>query len=495
MMKKLISFCLCTCLVNAALAQVTPTASSKPAKAPAGISAIKTAELKEDLFVLASDSMRGKRAGTLDELKAAAWVAAQARKAGLEPAGDNGSYFQFFPLEREKVSEESNIKINGKDLKLWQEAWVRRPQPFSVNAPVVWLNSLADTTKNVEGKVVAMKLLPPDKLPAEGMSLWVYRYAHSALRQQADQLKNAGAEAVVLVADSIAESKIGFFGHGLEEGTYNLQNSRRGSTEKETPLVLVGSQFEDELKKPNATFDAEVGVNKYIFPSANVVAKAPGSDPRLKNEYVLFSGHHDHDGIGVAVDGDSIWNGADDNASVSVAMLAIGRAWKKDPPKRSALFVWHGAEERGLFGSRYFVQNPTVKKENIVAVLNGDMIGRNEPGKAALLGSIEPHRNSEELVAMAHAANEELTKFEVDTSWDEADHPENWYYRSDHLPYAQAGIPAIFFTTLLHPDYHTPEDEAERIDMDKLTKMTKWMYGTGVKAANSPTAPALDGAE
>lgn len=481
-MKSIITFFLCALIVSSAVAQISP----------AGLSAIKTNELKRDLFTLASDSMRGKRAGTLDELKAAAWMAEQARKAGLEPAGDNGSYFQFFPLEREKVSEESEIKINGKALKMWEQAWVRRPQPFTVSAPVVWFNSLADTTKNVKGKVVAMNLLPPDKLPAEGMSLWVYRYALSALRQQAERLKNTGAEAVVLVADSIAESNIGFFGHGLEEGTYNLQNSRRGGNGNDIPLVLVGSQFQKELEKPNANFSAEIDVNKYIFPSANVVAKAPGSDPKLKNEYVVFSGHHDHDGVGVAVDGDSIWNGADDNASVSVALLAIGRAWKKAPPKRSALFVWHGAEERGLFGSRYFVEHPTVKKENIVAVLNGDMIGRNEPGKAALLGSVAPHRNSQELVNMAYAANEELTKFEIDTSWDEADHPENWYFRSDHLPYAQAGIPAIFFTTLLHPDYHTPADEAEKIDLEKLTKMTQWMYGTGFKIANSARAPALD---
>ena len=491
-MKKLYSFCLCAFFISSISGQVTPPKNPAAAKAPSGLSAIKTADLKKDLFTLASDSMRGKRAGTLDELKAAAWMAEQARKAGLEPAGDNGSYFQFFPLEREKVSEESKIKINGKDLKLWQEAWVRRPQPFSVKAPVVWFNSLSDTTQNVKGKVVAMNLLPPAKLPAEGMSLWVYRYALSSLRQQAEQLKNTGVQAIVLVADSIAESKIGFFGHGLEEGTYNLQSNRRGGSGNDIPLVLVGSQFEQELKKPAATFEGQVEVNTYIFPSANVVAKAPGTDQKLKNKYVLFSGHHDHDGVGVPVDGDSIWNGADDNASVSVALLAIGRAWKQNPPKRSALFVWHGAEERGLFGSRYYVQHPTVKKENIVAVLNGDMIGRNEPGKAALLGSIAPHKNSQELVDMAYAANEELTGFEIDTSWDEADHPENWYFRSDHLPYAQAGIPAIFFTTLLHPDYHTPEDEAEKIDLEKLTKMTKWMYGTGLRIANSPKAPALE---
>ncbi len=236
-------------------------------------------------------------------------------------------------------------------------------------------------------------------------------------------------------------------------------------------------------------------VNKFTYPSANVIAKVPGRDPELKDEYVIFSGHHDHDGVGNPVKGDSIWNGADDNASVSVALLAIGRAWKKKPGKRGALFIWHGAEERGLMGSKYFVENLTIPKKNMVAVLNGDMIGRNESGNAALLGSISPHKNSTQLVEMAMSANSELTKFNVDTSWDNENHPEFWYFRSDHLPYARADVPAIFFTTLLHPDYHTPKDEADRIDLDKLTKMTKWMYFTGWKVSEKDKKLSLDEAQ
>jgi len=222
------------------------------------------------------------------------------------------------------------------------------------------------------------------------------------------------------------------------------------------------------------------------------VAKVPGTDANLKKEYVLFSGHHDHDGVGSPVNGDSIWNGADDNASVSVALLAIGRAFVKQPAKRSALFVWHGAEERGLLGSRWYVQHPTVQKENIVAVLNGDMIGRNNSDSAALLGVTKPHRNSMDLVNAAYTANQQTGRFKIDTTWDNVMHPEFWYFRSDHLPYAQGGIPAIFFTTLLHRDYHTPKDERDRIDYAKLTKMTDWMYVTGWIIANGAKRPALD---
>jgi Zn-dependent M28 family amino/carboxypeptidase len=218
----------------------------------------------------------------------------------------------------------------------------------------------------------------------------------------------------------------------------------------------------------------------------------PGTDPALRGEYVLFSSHQDHDGVRYSVAGDSIWNGADDNASTSVALLAIARAWVKQPSKRSALFIFHGAEERGLLGSRYHVAHPVVPLDSIVAVLNGDMIGRNDPDTAALLGSQPPHRNSAALVEMAIEANQATSKFVIDSSWDRPSHPEGWYFRSDHVPYAERGVPALFFSTNLHSDYHTPRDEPERIDYEKLTRMTRWMYMTGWIAANAAERPAVD---
>jgi Zn-dependent M28 family amino/carboxypeptidase len=128
----------------------------------------------------------------------------------------------------------------------------------------------------------------------------------------------------------------------------------------------------------------------------------------------------------------------------------------------------------------------------LVAVLNGDMIGRNHPDSAALLGAVPPHRNSAQLVAMARAANAAVGHFAIDTTWDDPVHPEFWYFRSDHLPYARVGIPAIFFSTMLHPEYHTPQDEASRIDYSKLTRMAQWMYATGWAVANAPERPAVD---
>lgn len=459
---------------------------------PPALNAIKQEDLKRDLFELASDDMRGKRAGTQDELRAAAWVAEQARKAGLQPAGDDGTYFQFFPLRRTTVADNSTISINGKPVKLWENAWVTTPVESKLEAPVTWLKSMADTTASLKGKTVAMHLLPPANLPAKGMSLWTYRYVLSALRQQTDILKRQGVAAIFLVTDSKTEADANFFGHAMEEGIYQLEGTAPAPNLDAAPVILVRQVWATDLQQPNAKIAAHLMADSYTYPSVNVIAIAPGTDKTLKQEHVLFSSHHDHDGVGIPVAGDSIWNGADDNATVSVALLAIGRAWVQKPGKRSALFVWHGAEERGLYGSRFYVQQPTVKKESIVAVLNADMIGRNAPDSAALLGSTLPHRNSEQLVNMALNANQQLIKFKLDTKWDQASHPERWYYRSDHLPYAQAGIPALFFTTLLHPDYHTPSDEAEKINIEKLTKMTKWMYATGWAVSETPARPAVD---
>ncbi|MEO7291472.1 MAG: M28 family peptidase [Ginsengibacter sp.] len=473
---------------------------------PPALSSIRESDLKQDLYTLAGDLMKGRRAGTLDELKGAAWIAQQAQKAGLTPAGDNGTYFQFFPMVRVVVDNNSTIKINGKELKLWKDAWVVSngypfyPQSFfypgetNLNGNILWLSSLADTVKQeIKGSIVAMKIFPPNPLPYLNVNFEDVGYARRAIDTEIDALKRHGAKAIILVADDRTEVAIKqYLNNAYQKGVYGIDD---GNTPIETTflVILVRSDKAGALQQPGANITANLHSSKFIYPSVNVVAEAPGTHGDLKNEYILFSGHHDHDGVEAPVNGDSIWNGADDNASVSVALLAIGRAFVKQPAKRSALFVWHGAEERGLFGSQWYAQHPTIKKENIVAVINADMIGRNNPDSAALLGVTKPHRNSLDLTNAAFKANQLVTHFKIDTTWDNPNHQEYWYYRSDHLPYVLAGIPAIFFTTMVHKDYHTPKDEAGLINYPKLKRMTEWIYTTGWIVANGANRPALDG--
>lgn len=276
--------------------------------------------------------------------------------------------------------------------------------------------------------------------------------------------------------------------YGLDpDGTAEQRTPTRG-----VPLLYVREAALGGMPPAGARVVASIFTDSFTYPSVNVVARVPGRDTKLKDEYVLFSAHQDHDGERYAVSGDNIWNGADDNATTAVALLAIGRAMSAQPGRRSALFIWHGSEERGLMGSRWYVKHPTVPLRSIIAVLNGDMMGRNDPGTASLLGALPPHRNSPELVEMAQAANTAVSQFAIDSSWDDPSHREGWYYRSDHLPYARAGVPALFFTTLLHADYHTPFDNPDRIDIAKLTRMTRWMYMTGRTVADADKAPGVD---
>jgi peptidase M28-like protein len=463
---------------------------------PPAFSQIREADLRRDLTAMAADTFRGREAGTLDELRASAWLAERARAAGLQPAGDNGSYFQFWPMRRVRVAGSSRIELGGRALPLWRTATVVSPTDATVDAPVVWVgaaDSAALAGMDLRGKAVAALVTPPRQVPPREISLWAWRYVRAALRDRADVLLRQGAAAVLLVSDSVADTQFDVLSSYMDRGTYGLDSAGvepRRSTR--APVIWVRAGTADALRQPNQRLAARITTESFVYPSVNVVAQAPGTDRLLRGEYVVFSGHQDHDGVRFPIDGDSIWNGADDNGSVSVALLAIGRAFARNPGRRTALFVWHGAEERGLLGSRWFVDHPTVPKGALVAVLNGDMIGRNRADSAALLGVQPPHRNSRALVQMALDANRRFTSFALDSTWDRPTHPEFWYFRSDHLPYARAGIPAIFFTTLLHPDYHTPRDESQRIDYAKLVRMTRWMYATGWMVANAADRPRVD---
>jgi hypothetical protein len=488
-------------VVLAAGACARPSSAPVPSGDLPGQSAITESDIRRDLFALSGDEMRGREAGTLDELRASVWLADRAREAGLEPAGDDGTYFQFWPMRRIRVSPSSQVSIGGAPAALGRDVALFAPVDAVVDAPIVFVGEGRERDVagvDLTGKAVAAVISAPSNPPPPDVSLRGFRYTLAALRERSAFLAGRGAAAVILVSDSIAESQFDFVGTVLARGRYNVDSAGTDQIPPGPPVLWLRRAALDRVARPGAAAQpgtrlvARLQAESFVYPSVNVVAKVPGRDPAARGEYVLFSGHQDHDGVRYATSGDSIWNGADDNATVSVALLAIGRAFARAPGRRSALFVWHGAEERGLLGSRWYVAHPTVPREAIAAVLNGDMFGRNHPDSAALLGVQPPHRNSPELVAAAYAANERTARFAIDTTWDRVSHPEGWYFRSDHLPYARAGIPSIFFTTLLHADYHTPRDEPSRIDVAKLARVTRWMYATGWMVANAPQRPTAE---
>lgn len=453
------------------------------------VSAITDKDLRTDMYQMAGDHFNGREAGTLDELKVSMWLANKAKEAGMAPLGDDGTYFQFFDLYRHQVTSNTKFKIGKKEYKLWKEVLVAETTNSKVDAPLLYLGAATKEEiekANIKGKAVV--LLASKEGIADDISLFDRRYPGLVRNKYYDLVVKKGAKALIMVADELAEQSWSQVEPQMTRGIYGIEDFRDkiGST---MPVFWVHNDQLAYLKKTKDQLSAEVVSETYKYPSVNVIGKVEGTDPKLKNEYVLFSGHQDHDGVRQKYGQDSIYNGADDNASTCVAMLAIARAYKKQPGKRTALFVFHGSEERGLLGSRWYASHPTVPEKDIVAVLNGDMIGRNDVNQAALLGSSSPHENSSDLVNIAKRANDEGPKFELDKLWDKPEHPEYFYFRSDHLPYARKGIPAVFFTSVLHSEYHTPMDEAEKIDYVKLRKMTEWMYRTGWILSNDVNRP------
>lgn len=469
------------------------TKGISPAKySAAGLHAIKESEIKADLYEMASDHFRGREAGTLDELKVSMWWADKLKTAGLKPAGDDGTYFQFFSMRRNRIAANSSVKIGDSTFTIWKDVLIAQTAPAALSVPVVFVNGAAkdelDKT-DIKGKAAAV-VVSSDGINLN-VSLPERRYPGYILRKY-NELLNRGAAAIIFIADEMGEKSWSQVVPAMSRGTYDVEGSPNQIVTARPPVIWLHNNALNYIERSGLVLNATINIEHFEYPSVNIVAKVDGTDKALSKEYVLFSAHQDHDGVRQPYGTDSIYNGADDNASVSVAILAIARAFHQNPAKRSALFVWHGAEERGLLGSRWFSSHPTVPKESIVACLNGDMIGRNNPDSAALLGRFSPHRNSADLVAMALEANNEGPRFKLDTLWDKVEHVEGWYFRSDHLPYARAGIPAIFFTTLLHSDYHTPMDEANRIDTKKLTRVAEWMYRTGWKVANANQRPNVD---
>lgn len=454
------------------------------------ISAIKEKDLKTDMYQMAADQFWGREAGTLDELKVSVWFADKMKEAGMKPAGDNGTFFQFFDMYRHQINPQSSVTIGNRNLQLWKDILVQDVTDNQFTAPILYLGKMEPqelASKNIAGKVVAIRV--SDLNIAQGMTLFERRYPGFIRTKYYKEMLKLGAKGIIFITDAISDKSWEEVLPQMTRGTYGVEGIRE-KVDSGIPVFWIKQENENWVKN-NPEISLNIQTETYKYPSVNIIGKIEGTDPILKNEYVLLSGHQDHDGIRHPVNNDTIYNGADDNASTCVALLAIARSYHKQPAKRSLLFVIHGAEERGLLGSRWHASHPVVPKENIVAVLNGDMIGRNDGSEAALLGGEAPHKNSEELVKMALDANNESTQFKFLKSWDLPEHPEYFYFRSDHVPYARMGIPALFFTSVLHSQYHTPQDESENINFTKLYKMTEWIYRTSWKVANENDRPKL----
>jgi hypothetical protein len=217
----------------------------------------------------------------------------------------------------------------------------------------------------------------------------------------------------------------------------------------------------------------------------NVVAVFPGADPALRGEYVVLSAHIDHVGVGAPVRGDSIYNGADDDASGTSALLEVAEAFAalERRPARSIVFLGVSGEEKGLLGSEYFTEHPTLPLANVVANLNVDMIGRNDPANVVVIG--RDYSSLGDVLAGVVDRNPSLGLGARDDPWPE----ERFFFRSDHFNFARKRIPILFFFAGVHADYHRPSDQVEKLDVDKAARVARLVFLTAHAVADDPRRP------
>ncbi len=499
--------------------------------------AITAADLMTRLYIFADDSMQGRRAGELGNMKGTAYIESEVRRLGLRPAGDDGGYFQTVPLVRRSVSDRSALGVDGQSLNIWTDfaPLPVRGSPRALDgAQVIFggdLQSPGITAAQAAGKLVLVTGTPgrlfvrigPDSPLAGAAGIGVLSAeAPSAallaqLRQPSLSMGGGGGAQVPLVmfvSPRAAEVLLGAPAAGLQPGT------------------------------AGKTVHGRVVYDQTPAPARNVVAILQGSDPKLRGEYVALGAHNDHLGMGRPIDHDSIrawntvmrpmgadsrlsgpptaeqqahiaaeldtmrrvdpdrpdsvFNGADDDGSGSVALLEVAERFAGERPRRSVLFVWHTGEELGLLGSRWFTDHPTVPRDSIVAQLNMDMVGRGRAddvpgGGPAYLQLVGSRRLSTELGDIVEAVNRgEPRPFTFDYQYDANGEPHNIYCRSDHAMYARFGIPVTFFTTGLHRDYHQVTDEPEYIDYPHMASVSQLVHDVALRVADLDHRPVVD---
>jgi hypothetical protein len=510
---------------------------AKPAAAPAigqfgNVEAITAAQLKDYLYFVASDEMEGRDTPSRGLDLTAKFIALNLSRWGVKPAGTDGTYFQKFGLTSRRLAPEQTVaSVGGQSFKIGED-FITPPlyYPGSANGQIVYVgHGFVIKAKNInayEGVDVKDKImLVADSYP-RGVTFQDLRGKTGEENLRPDEYARAhGAKGIIIIPNS---STLTFWEQRYRASLNptrpipeSPQQSNRIPTivasEKMVNAILQGEKLDYETIKKQMSEGAVAGafdLNKQAeftvaakvetLSTQNVAGVIEGADPQLKNEYVAIGAHYDHVGMRATGDGDRIFNGADDDGSGTVATLAIAEALAKGPrPKRSVIFVWHAGEEKGLWGSEYFTGSPPVPINQIVAQLNIDMIGRSKkegdtkplnvnltgPNEIYVIGS---KMMSTELGNVSEEVNNAFLKLTFNYKYDAPNDPERFFYRSDHYNYAKKGIPIIFYFSGTHEDYHRPSDHADKIDYQKMEKVTRTIFATMWKLVNAPARPKVD---
>jgi len=402
---------------------------------------------------LASDAMQGRGSGTHDELVAATYVAAELRQYGIEPAGDNGGYIQHVPTIQRKITAPPQLRITPTEGSLSAEpiAW-----EYGKEFLVVVL-----TQTEFSGR---LRKLDADKINGQGNRtvehgavVLITGSDEGKVRQAAFSVASQGAAATLVLARDSQLTHFEEAGKQLPKLPDRLEQDSTYEMDFNV-LNLNREAFHAMEQMPDGAmvqFKAQSSDEKGS--TSNAIGMLRGSDPSLAHAAILFSAHLDHLGIGTPVDGDNIYNGADDNASGTTAVLEIARVLGRGRrPRRTVIFALFGSEEMGGLGSTYFREHPPVPLKEIAANLEFEMIGRPDPGvKDDTLWLTGWERSSLGPALAAHGA-----RLVADP------HPaEDFFARSDNFVLAKKGVVAQTISSYgLHRDYHQPSDDLAHLD-------------------------------
>jgi len=500
--------------------------------------------------------MKGREAGGIGNFMMTNLLEREVRRLGLEPGGDNGTYFQVIPMVRRFVDSASTLTVNGKSITLYSEFAPTRPSnsvrtgtDLNGSFSVIYGGRAGDSISTLSAESGAGKVVVLDApLGADGKPTGVY-----AVPMALAVSRYPRAAAIVIAALDLVSPAAA---NGLRGRGSGLSTGNPGEVVRPIGLVVTKMVAETMMGAPlqslavGANGRTVVGNISFVerpvdAPARNVIAIVRGSDPALKNEYVAIGAHSDHLGmLATPVDHDSVlafnkvmrpeggqtraggstpaqlaafhslldslrrlgparldsvYNGADDDGSGSVALLEIAESLASGKrPRRSILLVWHTAEEAGLLGSSWFTDHTTVPHDSIVAQLNMDMVGRGTaddfpkggPRNLQVIGSRRLSTDLGNVLDSVNAARP--VPYVIDYSFDAPRHPQNRYCRSDHYMYARTGIPIAYMSRGYHVAYHQVIDEPQYINYEGLANVANFVENLAMAVANRDDRVRVD---
>ena len=466
---------------------------------------ITQADLKTHLAIIAGDAYEGRDTGTPGQKKAAAYLKEQFASFGIPPIVGKDDikitdgYFQPFDLIQER-SGSIAIEANGERLEFLKELMYFN-EFVNSTITIEKVRFLGDG-RNMQAIIAGDAVMLID----EGVASMVEFMGW--LQARADAARSAGAAYLFVISPRVKEMSIEL-GHFVSGPRMRLADNNAMQPRSGMQTILIDRDHATDLFRSKKKVRLEKLKRGRILPvdltlvhtprvervtSENVLAYIEGTEK--PEEVLVLTAHYDH----IGVEGEEIYNGADDDGSGTVALIEMAQAFAEAKkaghgPKRSVLVMPVSGEEKGLLGSKFYSDNPVFPLENTIANLNIDMIGRTDSAHAGgepyvyIIGS---DRLSTQLHEVNERANSTYTKLELDYTFNAEDDPNKFYYRSDHYNFARKGVPAIFYFSGVHEDYHQPTDTEEKIEYDKLHQRALLVFHTAWILANQEERIVVD---